>query len=156
EVHAGVRFDLKTKCTEWHFAAKAGIAVGGAVSVSDDGLGAAAIIKVNGKLHFAARVDGGCILHQIEEKVEKIAAAALEAANDTGDALSSMGKGKVIGVYAQRDRRATVSLRLYNDAKVIRINAQGHVSATTDGASCDKIPLLLIGGPCELAPANGF
>jgi hypothetical protein len=156
EIHGGVDFALKTKCTSFKFSAHASVAVGGSISLSDDGLGAAALVRVDGKLKFAAHVDGQCIVEEIGDDVAKVADATLRAANDVGDALNSIGTGKLIGVATTKDQKTTVHIRLQADAKAIRVNGQGHISASADGATCDKIPLLLLGGPCELRPASGF
>src|SRR5262249_27789132 len=67
EIHAGVAFALETQCTSFQFSAQAGIAAGAAVSLSDDGLGAAAFVRVNGKLHFAAHIDGQCVVQHFGE-----------------------------------------------------------------------------------------
>ena len=149
--NVGVSLDWKGKCSSLSFAAQAGIKVGASLSAGDDGLGAAAIIKVNGKLHFAASIDGGCIVHEVKTAVKKIAAATIDAANDVGDGISQLGRGKLIAVYDTTERRATVTVKLYEDQKVIRINGQGRISAEAKGASCHALI-----GACELAPEGGF
>jgi hypothetical protein len=157
EIHAGVAFSFKTKCTSLSFAASAGISAGAQVSLSDDGLGAAAFVKVNGKLHFAAHIDGGCVVRQVGKGLKKLAALPLEVANGVGNALSSFGTGEVVAVINTKERYTTFALRMTEDVNEIRVNGQGHISASDSrGASCDKIPLLVIGGPCTLTSEGGY
>ena len=156
EIHAGVEFSLKTQCTSLQFGVQAGVAVGGSVSLRDDGLGAAAFVKINGKLHFAANIDAGCVVHHIGDAVGEIAGDVLDAANDVGNFLSSIGTGDVIAVVGADKQKITFAVRMDQNVKEIRINGQGYISAETDGAKCTKIPLILVGGPCELKPDHGF
>lgn len=156
EIHAGVELSLKTQCTSLQFAAQAGVAVGGSVSVRDDGLGAAALVRVNGKLRFAAHIDAGCVVHHVGDFVGHIAEGVLDAANDIGDALSSIGTGDVVAVVTTKTRYTTFAIRLDEDVKQIRVNGQGYIAAKTRGAECTKIPLVIIGGPCELERAGGW
>jgi len=157
EIHAGVAFSFKTKCTSLSFAASAGIAAGASVSLSDDGLGAAAFVKVDGKLRFAAHIDGGCIVHEVGQGLKKIGTAALDAANDVGDVLNSIGTADIVAVVHTNDQKSTFALKMTENVEEIRINAQGHVSADdSKGTTCDKIPLLIIGGPCTLKPSGGY
>jgi hypothetical protein len=156
EFHAGVDFALKTQCTSLSFSAHVGAAVGASFAAGPDGVGAAFLVKINGQLHFAAHIDGQCVVRHFEKDVAAVADATLKAANDIGDALNSLGEGQVIGVARTKDRNTEVKIKLYSDSKAIRINGQGHISASGGGATCDKIPLLFLGGPCELRPAAGF
>lgn len=156
EIHAGVEFSLKTQCTSFQFAAQAGIAAGTAVHVGDDGLGASAFVKVNGKLKFAAHIDVGCVVHHVGDVVEGIADGVLTAANDVGNFLSSIGTGDVIAVVNTKHRYTTFAVRLDENVKEIKINGQGYIGASTQGASCEKIPLVIVGGPCELKRAGGW
>jgi hypothetical protein len=147
----GVEFGLVTQCTEFHFKAAAGITVGAGFAANDDGLGAAAIVKVNGELRFAASIDAGCIVREIGEGFQTIAIGALDAANSVGDAFAQIGSGKFLAVYNQKERRATIKVKFYENAKALRVNAQGRVSASAKGVSCDALL-----GACELRPAGGF
>lgn len=157
EIHAGVAFALRTQCTSVAFSAQAGIAAGAAISVRDDGLGAAAFVRVNGKLHFAAHLDAGCVVRRIGDGIEHIATATLDAANDVGNVLSSVGTGKVVAVVSTRTRKTTFAIRMTEPVNEIRINGQGRISAADSrGASCDKIPLVLLGGPCTLTSEGGY
>lgn len=156
ELHAGVEFSMKTQCTSLQFAAQAGIAAGGGVSLRDDGLGAAAFVKVNGKLRFAAHIDAGCVVHHVGDFVGHIAEGVLDAANGIGDALSSIGTGEVVAVINTKHRYTTFAIRLDENVKEIRVNGQGYINAKTQGAECTKVPLVLIGGPCELQRAGGW
>jgi hypothetical protein len=151
EIHAGVAFSLKTKCTSLQFAAQAGVAVGEKLSLSDDGLGASAFVKINGKLHFAAHIDAGCIVHHIGDGLHKIGDGVLKGANDVGNFLSSIGTGDVVAVVHAKSRYMTFGVRMTEDAKELKINGQGYIGATDGkGGKCEKVPLLIIGGPCEL------
>jgi hypothetical protein len=156
EIHAGVEFSLKTQCTSFQFAAQASLAVGGSVHAGDDGLGASAFVKVGGKLKFAAHIDAGCIVHHVGDVVEGIADGVLTAANDVGNLLSSIGTGEVVAVVNTKQRYTTFAVRLDENVKEIKINGQGYIGASTQGASCEKVPLLLVGGPCELSRAGGW
>jgi hypothetical protein len=157
EIHAGVAFSFKSECASLSFAASAGVAAGASVSLSDDGLGAAAFVKVNGKLHFAAHIDGGCVVRHVGEGLHKIAAGTLEAANDVGNLLSSIGTGDLVAVVHTKERYTTVAIKLTENVDEIRINGQGHISASDSrGASCDKIPLVVLGGPCTLQSEGGY
>ena len=156
EIHAGVEFSLKTQCTSFQFAAQAGVAVGGGVSLRDDGLGAAAFVKVNGKLRFAAHIDGGCVVHHVGDFVGHIAEGVLDAANEIGDALSSIGTGDVVAVVGVKERFTTFAIRLDEDVREIRVNGQGYIKASTRGAECTKVPLIIVGGPCELERPGGW
>ncbi|MFO0737280.1 MAG: hypothetical protein U0270_15425 [Labilithrix sp.] len=157
EIHAGVAFSLKTKCTSFQFAAQAGVAVGGKVSLGDDGLGASAFVKINGKLHFAAHIDAGCVVHQIGDGLHKIGDGVLKGANDVGNFLSSIGTGDVVAVVHTKSRYTTFGVRMTEDTKEIRINGQGYIGASdSKGAKCEKVPLLVIGGPCELSASGGY
>ena len=139
------------------FAASAGISAGASVSLRDDGLGAAAFVKVNGKLHFAAHIDGGCVVRQVGRGLKKVAMFPLEVANGVGNVLSSFGTGDVIAVVHTKERHTTFALRMTEHVEKIRINGQGHISAKDSrGASCDKIPLILFGGPCTLESEGGY
>lgn len=149
---ADVDLNWQGKCTSLAFRAQADAKVAANFEVNDDGLGAAAIVKVNGKLHFAAAIDGKCIVREVKNVGKKIAGAAIDAANDIGDGLSRVGQGKLIAVYDTRDEKTTLAVKLYEDAKVLRINGQGRISASAKGASCNDVVL----GACELAPAGGF
>jgi len=152
EIHAGVAFSLKTKCTSFQFAAQAGVAVGEKLSLSDDGLGASAFVKINGKLHFAAHIDAGCVVHQIGDGLHKIGDGVLKGANDVGNFLSSIGTGDVVAVVHAKSRYMTFGVRMTEDAKEIRINGQGYIGASdSNGGKCTKVPLVIIGGPCELS-----
>jgi hypothetical protein len=150
EAHAGVKFDLVTKCTEWHFAAKAGVKVGAGFSLSDDGLGAMAIVKVNGELRFAANVDGGCIVREVQDAARLAVNATLEAGNTLGDAVNLVGASKdLAAVYALPAGKSTVQLHLYRNTNEIKLNGQGRISAdTSTGLSCSKDLGIL--GPCRL------
>jgi len=157
DIHAGVAFSFKTKCTSLSFAASAGISAGAQVSLSDDGLGAAAFVKINGKLHFAAHIDGGCIVHEVGHGLKKLGEGTLKVANGVGNVLSSVGTADVVAVVHTKDRYTTFSLRMTENVEEIRLNGQGHISAKDSrGASCDKIPLILLGGPCTLEPNGGY
>jgi len=157
EIHAGVAFSLKTKCTSLSFAASAGISAGASVSLSDDGLGAAAFVKVNGKLHFAAHIDGGCVVRQVGSGLKKIANGTLEVANGIGNVLSSIGTADVVAIVHTKERYTTFALRMTENVNEIRINGQGHISAKDSrGASCDKIPVVIFGGPCTLESDGGY
>jgi len=157
EIHAGVAFALSTQCSSLSFAAQAGIAVGAAVSLRDDGLGAAAFVRVNGKLHFAAHLDAGCVVHRVGDGLNKIATGTLDAANDVGNVLSSIGTGDVVAVVHTKTRNTTFALKMTQHVNEIRINGQGHISASDSrGSSCDKIPLVFLGGPCTLTSDGGY
>ena len=157
EIHAGVAFSLKTQCTSLAFSAQAGIAAGAAVSLRDDGLGAAAFVRVNGKLRFAAHLDGGCVVRRIGDGIEHIATATLDAANDVGDFLSSIGTGDVVAIVNTTTRKTTFAIKMTEHVSYIRINGQGRLSAADSrGSSCTKTPLILVGGPCTLTSEGGY
>lgn len=157
ELHAGVAFKLKTQCSSFAFSAQAGFAGGAAVSLQDDGLGAAAFVRVNGKLRFAAHLDGGCVVRRIGDGLEHIADATLDAANDVGDFLSSIGTGDVIAVVNTKTRFTTFALRMTEHVNEIRINGQGRISAADSrGSRCDKLPFIVFGGPCTLISEGGY
>jgi hypothetical protein len=149
--HAGVEFNLTTQCSDIHFKAAAGVTVGAGFAAGDDGLGAAAIVKVNGELRFAAHIDGGCVVREIGKGFQTIAVGALDAANTVGDTFAQLGRGELIGVYDQKDRVATVRVRFYKSANALLVNAQGHVTASAKGATCSALI-----GACQLAPTDGF
>lgn len=155
EIHAGVDLSLNTHCSSLAFGVKAGVAVGAGVAVRDDGLGAAAFVRIDGRLHFAAHIDGACVVRHFDEAVHHISVDVLEAANEIGNTLSSLGTGDVVAVVHTKTRRTTVKIKLTEDVLAIRVNGQGHISAQARGATCDKIPLLVLGGPCELRPQDG-
>ena len=114
-------------------------------------------MKVNGKLRFAAHIDGGCIVRQVGHGLKKIASGTLEVANGIGNAMSSIGTADVVAVVHTKERYTTFALRMTEHVEKIRINGQGHISAKDSrGASCDKIPLILLGGPCTLESEGGY
>jgi hypothetical protein len=150
EVHAGVKFDLVTKCSDFHFAARAGAQVGAGFSLSDDGLGAAAIVKVNGELRFAANIDAGCVVREVGGAVALAADATLEAGNAIGDSIALIGaSGTLAAVYGLPAGRTTLAFRVFRNTTEIDLSAQGRLAATTSsGISCSKDLGLL--GPCRL------
>lgn len=145
ETSAGFDVGLKTKCTSFKAGASATIGAGASLRLTDG----AAIVRVNGKLKFAAyldvKVDGQCI---VAETVEKL--------NAVGDRLNSLGTGDIVAMsYHPGEDEATMSVYLDKSSPVLRLNSQGRITAKAEGATCDKIQIV-IGGPCELAPAGGF
>lgn len=157
EIHAGVAFSFKSQCASLSFGVEAGVAVGAGVHLGEDGLGGAAFVKVNGKLRFAASIDAGCVVHHIGDVVVDIASDVLDAANGVETFLNGIGTGDVVAVVNTKKSETTFAIRLEQDAKEIRINGEGYIHAKApNGVTCTKIPLLLIGGPCELRPANGY
>jgi hypothetical protein len=150
EAHAGVKFDLVTKCTDFHFAAKAGIQVGASFAATDDGLGAAAIVKVDGELRFAAHIDGGCIVKEVKDATRLAVNATEEAANVLGDSINLIGASKTLqAVYALPAGPTTVQMHLYRDTNEIKLNGQGRLTGTlSSGEDCHKDLGIL--GPCRL------
>jgi hypothetical protein len=161
--HAGVEFNVVTKCTEFHFEAQAGVAVGAGVGVDDDELDGAALVKVNGELRFAAHVDGKCLVKPFVKAGRAIKRETLEAANDLFDALNQVDKGNVIAVYrldTDHTKLHTLNLHLYGPTPELLLTGQGsiqsHVTSlrlangqpvAADAMRCTKDSLL---GPCQL------
>jgi hypothetical protein len=162
EFHAGADIALNTQCTSLQFGVKVGVAAGAAVSLRDDGLGAAAFVRINGQLHFAAHIDGQCIARHFGEAVARLDADALKTADQIATALNSIGTGDVIAVTHTKTNQTQLKIRMTEDALAIRVNSKGAINAQTwdeSGAmtaACTKLPFLgLIGGPCELRPLGG-
>ncbi|MBX3233336.1 MAG: hypothetical protein KIT84_33615 [Labilithrix sp.] len=157
EIHAGVEFSLKTQCTSFQFGVQAGVAVGAGVALRDDGLGAAAFVKVQGKLYLAAHIDGGCVVRKVGRGFKKLGNGVLTAANEIGNAFSSIGTGEIIAVVHTKERFTTFAVKMTEHVEEIRINGQGRISAKDSrGAACDKIPLVIFGGPCKLESRGGY
>jgi hypothetical protein len=150
EIHAGVAFTLKTQCAEFSFAAQAGVSAGAAVSVGKDGLGAAAFVKINGKLHFAAHIDRDCHVQHFGNGAAPLSSDTLTAAEQ----ISSMAGGApVLAVLETPQSLTPVTVTLSKDADAIRITGTGHISATDSRrTSCDNRS----SGPCELRPDGGY
>ena len=147
EVRVGVEFNLQTTCTAWHFKAQAEVGVGASLSAGEV-FGAAAVIKVDGELQFAASIDGQCVARQIKRGLR----LPIDAANSVGDALGSIGAGDTLGVYEVANKgKTTLDVHFYENARELRVNGRGRVSAEVAGASCDALL-----GACKLAPAGGF
>lgn len=155
-VHAGVAFSLATQCSSFSFAASAGVTVGGGVALRDDGLGAAAFVRINGKLHFAAHIDGQCIADHFGDDIAHLGGDVLSSANDVMNALNSLGTGKVIAVVQNHGQEIIVKVKLEENVAAIRVNGQGHIHVQDgNGGVCEKFPLLgIVGGPCEVRPLD--
>ncbi len=164
EVHAGVGFNIVTPCTEWHFQAGAGVAVGAAAGAGQAAFGAAALVRVNGELRFAASIDGQCIAHEIVQGTARLADGVVTTADNLGDEVSQIGAGKVSAIYTlhneseDNNRINTVHFRFYEDARELRLNGQGSISASIQDtsaaaqATCGPTGI----GACTLRPAQGF
>ena len=173
DAHAGFDVALQGKCASLKFGAEVGIHAAASFGASDEGISAAALVRINGKLHFAAHIDGKCVVKEVEQALDAVATETLNAVNDIGAATNSIGTGTIVGVYQQPcktgldDCTETVRVRLNASAPVLRINSEGKVSGTlskvdaagargAEMATCNKVPLGIIGGPCELAPDGGL
>jgi hypothetical protein len=150
EIHAGVAFSLVTPCAQFSFAAQAGVAAGASLSVGKDGLGAAAFVKIDGKLHFAAHIDQTCHIQDFGNGAAPLSSDTLTAA----DQISSMAGGApVLAVLETPQSLTPVTVTIDKNTDVIRISGTGHISATDSRkTSCDNRS----SGPCELRPAGGY
>jgi hypothetical protein len=133
---AGFELDaqFRTKCTNFKFSAGLDIKAGAAVSLDDDGLGAAGVLEIDGHLHFVADIDGACILRQVKKVVVKIADGTLKVVTAAAEGLAEAkahGAGQVIAVYdvPAGQQFATASLKLYAPARELKLNAAGRLSA---------------------------
>jgi hypothetical protein len=151
EIHAGVAFTLKTQCAQFSFAAQAGISAGASLSVGKDGLGAAAFVKVNGKLQFAAHIDSNCHVQDFGNNgPAPLSSDTLTAADQIS---AEAGGAPVLAVLETPQSLTAVTVTLSKDSDVIRINGSGHISATDSrNTSCDNRS----SGPCELRAAGGY
>jgi hypothetical protein len=145
-VSGGFDVALKTKCTSFKAGAHAAIGASASLQLADG----TALIKVKGKFRLAAyidvKVDGQCIVARTVERV-----------NAVGDKLNSLGTGDVVSMaYHPGPGREAMSVYLDKPVNVLRLNSQGFIRAKAGGTTCTKIPLLIAGGPCELAPEGGF
>jgi hypothetical protein len=146
ELEAGVEFNLKTTCSQWHFKAELEAGVGVAASVGEI-TGAAAIVKVGGELQFAGSIDGQCVARRIGHVLR----LPLDVANAVVDAAANAGAGQMLATYELPNRVNTVRVHFYESATELRLNGRGRISAATRGATCDAVL-----GSCTLRPAGGF
>jgi hypothetical protein len=150
EIHAGVAFSLVTPCAQFSFAAQAGVKAGASLSVGKDGLGAAAFVKVDGKLQFAAHIDQNCHTQDFGNGAAPLSSDTLTAAQQISDMA---GGAPVLAVLETPQSLTAVTVTLDKDADAILISGTGHISATDQNrTSCDNNS----NGPCELHPAGGY
>ncbi|MFO0740131.1 MAG: hypothetical protein U0270_29800 [Labilithrix sp.] len=161
-VNTGAEFNLVTQCSELHFKAAAGATVAAGFEASDDGLGAAALVQVNGELRFAASIDAGCVVRKISGAIQHLARHALEVCAELEDRLIQAGQGEQIAVYEQTSTTQRVRVRINHDATTIQIGAFANVTAKAIGIrTFDETgphadtECAMIAGQCEIRPIVG-
>jgi hypothetical protein len=147
EVQGGFDVAFKTKCTSLKAGASVGVGASASIQLKG-GDEAAAIVKINGKFHFAAylelKVDGQCVF-----------AKTIEALNQFGEQLNSAHIGEIVSMqYHPGPGSQKMSVFLEEEASFIRINTAGSIRGETSGIKCRK--LAITGTPCELFAPNGF
>ncbi len=148
ELHGGFDIAIRTKCTSFVAGASGSVGAGASLQLrgGDD---AAAVIRVNGKLQFAAyldvKIDGQCIRSE-----------TLEAINQFGEQMNSYGVGDVVSMqYHGGSGNARMSVYLDKPARYIRINSSGSITGRLGENRCRK--LAISGGPCALyLPGGAF
>lgn len=161
-VNAGVEFNWVGRCSELHFKAAAGATVAAGFEASDDGLGAAALIEVDGELRFAASIDAGCIARRIDRAVRHLAQGTLKACGELADKWVQAGQGDPIAVYEQTQTTQRVRVRINKKSSTIQVGAFANISAKAIGIKTfdesgpqPDTTCSMVAGQCEISPIVG-
>lgn len=161
-VEAGADLAFTSRCSDLRFSAAAGATVAAGFGASDDGLGAAAIIEVNGELQFAASLDAGCVVRRLHGAIHRLASDTLRTCGELADQLAQAGQGEQIAVYEQKQRTQIVRVRINNPATTIQVGAFANVSARAIGVRTfdehgpqNDTTCSMVAGQCELRPVRG-